>query len=1821
MPKHSEEAAFLPSAISRMTGESRSFSDAEISEHSGSVSELTKVPFPVVGLGASAGGLEAFKNFFQAMPADSNMAFVLVQHLDPTHESMMTDLLTKYTAMRVMQIEDDMALASNTLFMIPPNKYLFIQDGRLKLTEPIVRRGMRMPIDFLFRSMAESLQERAICIVLSGTGADGALGVRAVKGEGGTVFVQEPRTAQYDGMPKSAIATGVVDFVLPVEDMPRALLGYVRHALDWPVHETQEPPQAKPDDLQSILALLHARTHHDFRCYKQGTLSRRIHRRMGLRQTDGFPAYLALLREDAAEVKALLRDLLIGVTSFFRDPEAWQDLETQVLRRLLAHKEPDDHCRVWVPGCSSGEEAYSLAMLIAEVQHHLGRSCVVQIFASDIDEAALEVARNGVYPENIAADVTSERLRRFFESEAGQYRVSKVIRDRVVFAAQNLVRDPPFSKLDLISCRNLLIYLDNTIQKRVINLLHFALREGGYLFLGPSESLAQQTDLFEPVAKKSRLYKRIGAVQHPALDFPFMAGDDEPPRAWGYGLPREPRPGSITALAHEVLLREYVPAVALVNRRGEAIYYHGPIACYLEIAPGEPTRDIAELAKEGLGLKVRSVLQRALREKETVRLTGRRRNEPAAPPVVIVARPLDMPGVAEGLLLLTFEDEQTPTPVSSPPSDEQASNELRQMEYELSSTREDLQSTIEELETSNEELKASNEEVMSMNEELQSTNEELETSKEELQSLNEELSTVNNQLQDKMQDMEQSNNDIVNLLNSTNVATLFLDRMLQVRRFTPGVTRLFRLIPADVGRHLEDIALRFDSDGLMDQVRQVLSNLQPSERTVQADEGSHFLSRILPYRTGDDRIDGVVLTFTDITTLKQTEESLRHALELNQSYLDTVQTLMVALDRDGCITMINHAGLQLLGYQDAELLGKNWFSVCLAPPEAMDRVYPAFQQLLEGHLEGATYFENAVCLRDGGTRLIAWHNAPLKDAQGAIVGVLASGQDITQQRQAVGMVLDITERKRSENELMASNLLAEAQKIAHMGSFEYIAATQTTVWSEEEYRLYGLDPTGPSPTYEEMLEKCIHPDDKERLHEVFTQAMRNQGKYELEHRIVRPEGDVRWVYDRAHPYFDDQGKLLRYVGMTLDITERKRAEVGLRKLSVAVEQSPVIVMITDAQARIEYVNPQFSAVTGYGREEAMGKNPRFLQSGQTHPETYRQLWDTLTAGQIWAGELQNRRKDGRLYWEETRISPIMDETGQITHYVGIKFDITDQKEHQEHLAHLAHYDVLTNLPNRLLLADRLHQHMAQSLRHRQRLAVAFLDLDGFKSINDTYGHDTGDAVLVAIGRKLRLVTRDADTIARLGGDEFALVLPELSRTEECVPLLERVLNAMSSSIHIGGQELTVTASLGVTFYPQAEDVDGDQLLRQADQAMYQAKLAGKNRYHLFDAEQDRSLRGHHESIESVQQALTHGELELHYQPKVNLRTGHVIGVEALIRWRHPQRGLLNPSAFLPAIEGHPLAVQVGNWVICQALADAAAWQASGLTLPISVNVFAYQLLAPDFVEHLNQFLTDHPGVRPEQLELEILESAALRDLAQVSGVMEKCRALGIRFALDDFGTGYSSLNYLKHLPAETLKIDQSFVHDMLEDHDDLAIVEGILGLAKAFRRQVVAEGVEATPQGILLLQLGCTLAQGYGIAHPMPASDLPGWVSAWRVDPAWAQQHPIPYERIPVLYAAVEHRAWVHQVECFVRGQNATPPTLDRHECRFSEWLEAEVSMQPSGHLLLAELEELHKAVHIQAQQVLARHAEQASDAVEAGLAELHRVKDRLLGALERIIN
>ncbi|MEF8699375.1 MAG: EAL domain-containing protein [Candidatus Accumulibacter sp. UW20] len=758
---------------------------------------------------------------------------------------------------------------------------------------------------------------------------------------------------------------------------------------------------------------------------------------------------------------------------------------------------------------------------------------------------------------------------------------------------------------------------------------------------------------------------------------------------------------------------------------------------------------------------------------------------------------------------------------------------------------------------------------------------------------------------------------------------------------------------------------------------------------------------------------------------------------------------------------------------------------------------------------------------------------------------------------------------------------------------------------------------------EQLIGKTVYELSPADLAEKYDQADRallnNPGVQTYEAQVVYADGSRHDVIFNKATFANTAGQVAGLIGVMMDISERKQAEEKLHLAASVFTYAHEGILITTADGTIIDVNHAFSRITGYSRDEVLGQNPRLLSSGRHDKAFYAAMWRNLIDKGHWYGEIWNRRKNGSLFAEMQTISNVCDARGNTRQYVALFSDITVLKEHESQLEHIAHYDALTTLPNRVLLADRLQHAMAQAQRRQQPLAVAFIDLDGFKAINDHHGHEAGDLLLIAVATRMNESLRKGDTLARIGGDEFVAVLVDLTEITASVPMLSRLLDAAAQPVHAGDALLQVSASAGVTFYPQAQEINADQLFRQADQAMYQAKLAGKNRYHVFDAELDSSVRDHHQSLERIRDALTAGEFVLHYQPKVNLRSGTVVGAEALIRWQHPDSGLLPPAAFLPVIEDDLLAIDVGEWVIDMALTQMERWRDAGLDIPVSVNVAARQLQHADFSLHLRALLAAHPGIKPWSLQLEILESSALEDLARVSRIIRACGQIGVHFALDDFGTGYSSLTYLKRLPVAMLKIDQSFVRDMLDDPDDLAILEGVIGLARAFHRQVIAEGVETVEHGEMLLQLGCELAQGYGIARPMPADELPAWSAAWRPDPAWMNLSPVSRDDLPLLFAMIEHRAWIHAIENYLEGVSETLP-LDHRSCRFGAWLETGGPARQGMRTAFDDLEPLHRQVHELAEGLLELQAAGRNSEALLQLAELHDLRNDFLQRLKALV-
>lgn len=916
-------------------------------------------PFPIVGIGASAGGLKAFEQFFANLPADSGAAFVLVPHLDPTHVSMLPDLLRKYTKMPVVQAENGMKILPNRVHVMAPNSEMIVTRATLLLKKPTEPRGLRLPIDTFLRSLAEDQKQKAVCIILSGNGSDGTLGLRAIKGNLGLAIAQEPSSAEYDSMPRSAIATGMVDYVLPPEKMAARLVSYLRRVEPPHVSVAGGSSEKAPESLQRIFQLLRSRTSHDFSCYKTNTLCRRIERRMSVHEIESLADYVDYLERNPQEVVTLFKELLIGVTNFFRDPDAFAQLSSRLRSEVLADKPKDYAVRVWVPGCSSGEEVYSLAIILQECKDALKKTWKIQIFGTDIDADAIDTARAGLYPASIVTDIPAERLKRYFVAEGNAYRVKKEIREMAVFAIQDLLKDPPFTKLDLLSCRNLLIYLDGEVQKKLLPLFHYALKPDGMLFLGSSESINAFADLFSVVDKKWKIFRRRASsfAADAIVQFPTGVPRAETAKPAPRGQNPAGQTKNLAEVAQRLLVGQYAPPTVFVDSAGEIFYTHGRTGKYLELAPGQANLNVLEMAREGIRHELAAAIRKARLQRRNVTLEALQvKSNGGSVWLNMTVTPVRLgEGVGE-LFMVVFEDVEPKQAKTGKTGkavvSARAARRIAQLEQEIGQSQEHLQTTVEELETSNEELKSSNEELQSTNEELQSTNEELETSKEELQSLNEEMVTVNAELQGKIDELSHSNDDMKNLLDSTKIATIFLDSDLCIKRFTSEATKVINLIPGDVGRPIGHIVSNLERDSLAADARRVIDSLVPKERQVRTKDGCWYLNRIIPYRTLDNVIDGVVATFIDISEQKIVEAAISDR-NLAEGIVETVREPLMVLDQNLKVVAANSAFCSLFQVIADRAVGHGFFALedgqwNIAPlRELLEKVLPQNSQINE----------------------------------------------------------------------------------------------------------------------------------------------------------------------------------------------------------------------------------------------------------------------------------------------------------------------------------------------------------------------------------------------------------------------------------------------------------------------------------------------------------------------------------------------------------------------------------------------------------------------------------------------------------------------------------------------------------------------------------------------------------------------------------------------------------------------------------------------------------------------------------------------------------
>lgn len=1146
--------------------------------------------FYIVGVGASAGGLEALEKFFGNMPPDSGMGFVVIQHLSPDYKTLMVELLSKHTRMKVYQAEDIMEVRPNCVYLIPRKKNMTIFHGKLLLTEQNHSQRPNLPIDIFFRSLAEDQGKKAIGVVLSGTGSDGTRGIRAIKEAGGLAIAQDVESAKFDGMPKSAIATRLIDFILPPEKMGEKLLNYIKHPL---VTLSNKAQHLNDDDaLNKVFSLIRSRHNIDFTYYKQSTVIRRVEKRMGINQISALEGYVDYLYKNSRELDILFQELLIGVTKFFRDPDAFDLLKQKVIPVIFMGKPVGSDIRIWVAGCSTGEEAYSLAILFKEHQEKIGKKYNIKIFATDVDKEAIEVAGTGIYPESIAADVPFNRLEKYFVKRGDTYQISHQIREMVVFATHNVIKDPPFSKIDFISCRNLLIYLQSVLQKKVLSIFHFALNKDGFLFLGTSETIGDKADLFVSYDNKWKIYQYKGGEKPNLIGDLNLRKSMEGTYSQPFleGLSENVSQDRLIDTVTTELMKDYVPPSVIVDNNLTPIHTFSHINDYLKLPSGQVDLNLLKLVDKNLSVALSTAIKKAKTKREQIvfQNVSFKEND-TVKTIDLVVRPYSKQGDRFRNFLIIFKPTKQFKETSFDENvedydfDSNANQRIMDLMQELQYTKENHQATVEELETSNEELQATNEELMAANEELQSTN-------EELQSVNEELITVNSEYQAKINELTELNNDMNNLLSSTKIGTIFLDNNLYIRKFTPFVKRVINLIDSDVGRPITHISFNIKHENLVEDVVEVLDSLRPIEREIQNKDGEWFLKRIMPYRTSENQIKGVVITFIDISEVKKAHKELaKYSLAVEQS-----PAIVVMLDTDANIEYVNQRFTQITGYKPEEVVGQHlrFLQASETPQSVYESVWAKLEagevwkgELLSRQKSGDVYWELASIL-------------PVKDEEDNTVYYLKVAEDISELKEA------------QENLKKEKELLETIMETSPIGITIVNKEGKITFANREAEDIFGLSKSEitrrqyDSPEWK-IVDKAGDEIPSEEL--PFNQIMKT-GKpvYSFEHAIVKSDGDTPeeriYLSISGAPITDKSGEPNSVIFAVEDQTQKVKSEKALsqkeaqyhmlfdRMLNAFALHETIV---GDDGKPIDYrfleVNPAFEKMTGLRAENIVGE--------------------------------------------------------------------------------------------------------------------------------------------------------------------------------------------------------------------------------------------------------------------------------------------------------------------------------------------------------------------------------------------------------------------------------------------------------------------------------------------------------------------------------------------------------------------------------------------------------------------------------------------------------
>lgn len=1673
--------------------------------------------FFVVGLGASAGGLRPLEEFFAHMPHDSGAAFVIVQHLSPDYKSLMNELLGRCTRMTIRRIEAGMLLQPNTIYLIPPGQNLLIQSGQFQLIEQerLHHSPPNLPIDLFFDSLAQDVGERAIAIILSGTGRDGSRGIQRIHEAGGIILTQNPVTAEFDGMPYSAIATGLVDRSFAPAELAQLVYQLVRSPSDREaLNGPHDFAQIQDNHLQQILRLLAIHENIDFSQYKTSTLSRRIQRRCMLSGFQNLNGYLHALNTSTEERQKLRSDLLISVTCFFRDPAAWAVLATEILPPLVTAMSLQEPLRIWVTACATGEEAYSIAILVDELAAAQGKPVHAKIFATDLDHHALEFAAQGCFPLAIANDVSAKRLQCYFNRKGDTFEVVRSIREMIVFAPHNLVRDSSFSRIHLVCCRNVLIYMEIPLQQQVLRNLHFALMPHGVLFLGESESLGELENEFTPCNRRSKIYQKRRNIRllNELLNQNALAISQVAKK-----LPSA-MPSPARNLGGDMRLNEAFRLVTedqqncclILNEQGHVLHVYGATPELLPPPQGPVSNEAIKMVAPALQLPLSAALTHARKSQgfvhySAVELLKQREN---AEPHRVSLRVSFHQGdrlVNDFFIVFIQPDQVNSAQIESLTSDDLEQANLQRvltLENELQRTRESLQATIEELETTNEEQQATNEELIASNEELQSTN-------EELQSVNEELYTVNAEYQSKIQELTQLNNDMDNLLQSADIGVIFLDRELCVRKFTPAATQVVSLVPSDVDRPLHHLVHNLEDARFYDQLRVALVNGQVIDQEVKLkDADRYLLMRISPYRINDQAVDGLVLTLVDITVIKQAQQALEENMALLETVINATPDPVFVKNADGCYELVNQAALKTLNRPLEEVIGQTDLALFAAP---VARKIMADDQQVQSQGQSITY-EECLTTPAGDELYLLTTKAVAKDTNGKA-------------QRLVGFARNITRLKQAQNALEQSNQKLHQEIEQRQVALQALQESESRFRNTFEQAAVGIAHVAPDGTLvrlnqrfadivgytkEELcnrtFQEITHPDDLEADLNYVKQTLAGEiPTYTMAKRYFRKDQTIVWVELTVALIRTGAGDPRYFISVIQDITLQKKLETErdriLQELAHEKELAQVTlhsigdaVITTDAKARVQYCNPIAESMIGCTSAEIQGQLIGEVVN-LLEPETRQPIAHPVDAvlqrptKPLTTEDMLLVSRDGQEFAVSKSVSPIQDRQDHLIGTVTVFRDTTEARQLSQQLSWQATHDPLTELINRRQFEQELIQIFSSvRLDDRQEHVLCYLDLDQFKVVNDTSGHLAGDELLRQVAMLLKTRVRGSDCLARLGGDEFGILLKAcpLSRGE----IVADELRAAIHAFRFVWQKRTFSIGVSIGLVAINHNiVDLPTAMSAADAACYAAKERGRNRVYVYQADDADVVRQRNEREWSVRirHALEHNQFCLYQQQIVPVHPSEdetVTHCEILLRMLDDTGELIPPNAFIPAAERYDLMPQIDRWVLKKFLNHVTHQPSSDSDSVIyTVNLSGASLADDSFLEFLRAQLRNCPSIA-QRLCFEITETAAISNLTEAVDFINAIQKLGCQFSLDDFGSGMSSFGYLKALPVSYLKIDGKFVRQIHTDPTAEAIVESINSIGHVMGLKTIAEFVESEESLVCLRNIGVDYVQGYGVAEP-----------------------------------------------------------------------------------------------------------------------------------------